>query len=213
MFFAHIVRSRAAPAILRMGLAGGLCIALAWWTGGERWTAVLTSLMGLAISGAVVWYVRIVGGWAMNKEAMGFGDVTLMAMIGAFLGWQAGVLVFFLAPIAAIGVSVVRLLVWRDRSLPFGPYLCLASLGLMVGWPHVWAYIESLRTEIWLVPISLGACMVLLGPLMVVARLVTDAIAGPEDAPPTEPAANGPTEHAATAAPNDPPEEARESSP
>ena len=179
-------------------------IAFAWWCGQERWTAVLSSLLGLAISGAVVWYVRIIGQWAMSKEAMGFGDVTLMAMIGAYLGWQAGVLVFFLAPLAAIGVSVVRLALWRDRSLPFGPYLCLTAVAVCVRWPPIWEYLAGLGEIAWVVPASLAGCMLCLGPLMYVARRASDAIVGRPEEPTGEPTDDGePSTNSAAPAPGD----------
>jgi len=54
----------------------------------------------------MIWSVRIIGGWSLGREAMGFGDVTLLAMIGTFLGWQACLLVFFLAPFAGIVIGV-----------------------------------------------------------------------------------------------------------
>ena len=42
-----------------------------------------------------MWAVRIIGTLTLRQEAMGFGDVTLMAMIGAFTGWQSTLLIFF----------------------------------------------------------------------------------------------------------------------
>src|SRR6185295_3432257 len=56
----------------------------AWQGGGMLWPGILHSLCGLAIGGCIVWAVRISGTLALKKEAMGFGDVTLLAMIGAF---------------------------------------------------------------------------------------------------------------------------------
>ena len=52
--------------------------------------------------------VRVLGSQVLRREAMGFGDVTLMAMIGAFLGWQAAVLTFFLGAVLRPGPRVLE---------------------------------------------------------------------------------------------------------
>ena len=57
---------------------------------------------------------------------MGFGDVTLMAMIGAFMGWQPCMIVFFLSPFAGAVVGLVQWCLIRDNVIPYGPFLCLA---------------------------------------------------------------------------------------
>ena len=62
-------------------------------------------------------------------EAMGFGDVTLMAMIGSFLGWQTSPMVFFLAPLAGLVVGLIQWFAYRDNVIPYGPFLCLAARG------------------------------------------------------------------------------------
>ena len=92
----------------------------------------------MAASGGLVWLVRIIGTAALHREAMGFGDVTLMAMIGAFLGWQPCLVIFFLAPFAGLVVGVLRLILFRDREIPYGPFLCLATLLLIVRWHAIW---------------------------------------------------------------------------
>ena len=66
----------------------------------SAWAGLLTALVGLVGSGGIVWAVRLIGTAALRREAMGFGDVTLMMMIGTFLGWQACLIAFFLAPFA-----------------------------------------------------------------------------------------------------------------
>ena len=80
------------PALLAAG-AGG--ITLGWWCGSPGWPSLLTALVGMAFGGGLIWTVRVVAGGALGKEALGFGDVTLMAMIGTYLGWQAVPMVFF----------------------------------------------------------------------------------------------------------------------
>ena len=87
---------------------------------------MLTSLIGMAATGGLVWGVRLIGSFSLRREAMGFGDVTLMMMIGTFLGWQAGPILFFLSPFAAIVIGLAQLIFRRDDVIPYGPFLCLA---------------------------------------------------------------------------------------
>jgi leader peptidase (prepilin peptidase)/N-methyltransferase len=116
------------------------------------WQGFLVGLAGLLVGGGLTWFVRFVGSAALRREAMGFGDVTLMAMIGAFLGWQAAVLTFFLAPFFGLAHALERLISYvgkrlsghaassADREIPFGPYLSMAALVLLVTWPWVWPH-------------------------------------------------------------------------
>ena len=81
---------------------------------------------------------------------MGFGDVTLLGMIGAFLGWQAAVLTFFLAPFFGLAHAAWKLLIYlkkrlgggqlssADREIPYGPYLSMAAATLLFAWPYLW---------------------------------------------------------------------------
>jgi len=63
-----------------------------------------------------------------ETESMGGGDVKLLAMIGAFLGWKAAVLTFFLAPFFGIVVGMINLLRKKDHTIPYGPFLSLAAV-------------------------------------------------------------------------------------
>ena len=117
-----------------MWLVGTVGILAVWNGAGVEWKGLLTGLCGLAVGGGVVWAIRIIATWALNMEAMGFGDVTLMAMIGTMVGWQAALIAFFLSPFAAILIVLVRYLVTKDAYTPFGPYLCAGTLMTIVGW-------------------------------------------------------------------------------
>jgi hypothetical protein len=97
---------------------------------------------------------------------MGFGDVTLMMMIGAFLGWQAGLVVFFFAPFAGLAVGVVRWALHSDDVIPYGPFLCLAALGVVVGWAAVWNRVQAAFSIGWLVPAAFFVCLLLMGLML-----------------------------------------------
>ena len=71
-------------------------------------------------------------------EAMGFGDVTLMAMIGAVIGWQGSILTFFLSPIAGLLIVMVVFVINRDPRTPYGPYLCVGTLLVVWFWDDVY---------------------------------------------------------------------------
>ncbi len=104
-----------------------------WIADHPHWHGLAVSLAGLVVGGGSVWVVRILGQWVLKREAMGFGDVILMATIGSFLGWQPTLIVFFLAPLCALVVVAACLVFRRDREIPYGPYLSLATLVVIVG--------------------------------------------------------------------------------
>ena len=62
-----------------------------------------------------------------ETESMGGGDVKLLAMIGAFLGWQKALVTFFLAPFFGALIGIINLLVKKDHTIPYGPFLSLAA--------------------------------------------------------------------------------------
>ena len=119
-------------------LVGGGFIATVWSLGDPYWGGLFTSLVGLAVGGGVIWAIRIVATWALRIEAMGFGDVTLMAMIGAFVGWQAALIAFFLSPFAAIAIVLIRYIITRDTYTPFGPYLCAGTVLSILFWDRIY---------------------------------------------------------------------------
>jgi leader peptidase (prepilin peptidase)/N-methyltransferase len=107
-------------------------------------------LAGLMVGAGLVQAVRSIAGFILRREAMGFGDVTLLGMIGAFMGWQAAVLTFFLAPFFGLTHAAWTMAVyWKkrlsgsqlsssDREIPFGPYLSMAAASLLFLWPWLW---------------------------------------------------------------------------
>jgi len=99
----------------------------------QKWLAgLLGSVFGFMIGGAVVWTTRIFGSLAFRREAMGAGDVELMAMVGAVLGPASPVIAFFLAPFFGLGWAVTRLITHRTREIPYGPFLSMATVVVMV---------------------------------------------------------------------------------
>ncbi len=157
----------------------GLCvIGSVWLLGGASWQALLTSITGLVFGGGLIWAVRIIGQIALGKEAMGFGDVTLMAMIGTFLGWQPCLMIFFLSPFAALIIAVSQWLLTRRRDIAFGPYLCLAGLIVIVKWNAVWNFAAPIFAAGWLVPAVVTVCLLLMLGLLMCWRIIERLIFG-----------------------------------
>ncbi len=89
-------------------------------------------VFGLLVGGALIWGTRILGTLAFGREAMGMGDVHILAAIGAVAGWQVGVLTFFAAPLFGL-VWALHLLISRGRrELPYGPWLAVGALVVML---------------------------------------------------------------------------------
>jgi leader peptidase (prepilin peptidase)/N-methyltransferase len=126
---------------LRRALGAVLAVAMAaaWWGGGRAHGGLMASLVGIAAGGGLVWATRAGASLAMGREAMGLGDVTLMAMVGAWLGWQAAVITFFLGVFLGAGFAAVRRAVDDDTEMPFGPSLGLGAAVTLVAWRPLWA--------------------------------------------------------------------------
>jgi leader peptidase (prepilin peptidase) / N-methyltransferase len=89
---------------------------------------VLASLAGLATGYGVTWGIRALGGVVFKREAMGFGDVKLMGMIGAFLGWQQALLTMLLGCVFGALIGGIGSLFGGASKIPFGPYLALGAV-------------------------------------------------------------------------------------
>jgi prepilin signal peptidase PulO-like enzyme (type II secretory pathway) len=161
-YFASIPREPGWWKMLVLAALGGVAIAMTWRAGGASWQALLSSLVGLAVGGGTVWAVRIVGWISLREEAMGFGDVTLMAMIGAFLGWQASVMIFFGGPLLAVLIAVAQAVTTGRRDLPYGPYLCGMTAIVMVKWPWFWRQFGEIFALGWLLPSVLVLCLAMM---------------------------------------------------
>jgi len=91
---------------------------------------VVGALLGIAVGGGVIWAIRILGTWYFKQEAMGFGDVKLMAFLGGFLGWEETLLCIFLGAFLGSVVGVALKLtgkIGKYGHIPFGPYLALGA--------------------------------------------------------------------------------------
>ncbi len=88
--------------------------------------SVPESAIGSIVGGGLLWLVAILGSMALKREAMGGGDIKMMAMLGAFLGWQGALLTIFLG--ALLGTLVFLPIAYRsDRLVPFGVFLALGG--------------------------------------------------------------------------------------
>jgi len=85
------------------------------------------SMLGIFVSGGMIFLCGVIGKLILRKDAMGFGDVKLMGVIGGFLGWKLGVATFFLAPFFGLLFAIPRLISKKGKMIPYGPFLSLAA--------------------------------------------------------------------------------------
>lgn len=92
-----------------------------------EWRIFLDSLLGMLLGGGSLFLMGLIAGWLLNKEAMGGGDVKLMAACGIYLGFHS-TLAALLFAFYASAIVVIVLLVFkklkRNQKIPFGPFLC-----------------------------------------------------------------------------------------
>ena len=92
------------------------------------------SLIGAAVGGGVLYGVILVYYLLTKREGMGMGDVKLLAMIGAFLGWKSLPFVLLVSSFTGTLVGVgLMILARKDRryAVPFGPFLSLGAVSYL----------------------------------------------------------------------------------
>jgi leader peptidase (prepilin peptidase)/N-methyltransferase len=121
-----------------IGIFLGIILSILFPTlqGSFTWrNAFLNSVLGAVIGGGLIYLTGFLGQLAFKKESMGGGDVKLMAMLGAFLGWKMAILIFFLAPFFGAPIGIYMKFVKKQDIIPYGPYISLASFITMI-----WGY-------------------------------------------------------------------------
>lgn len=134
-------------------------------------SGLFNALVGMVVGLILIWAVRIVGRWSLGQESMGFGDVMLMGMLGAFVGWQGTLIVFFLAPFAGILFGFFRIMFGMQREIPYGPFLCLGCVVYLLFRNLFWQFFEPLLNDPLMVLILFTVGIVMLGVLLWAWRL------------------------------------------
>ncbi|MDX2263320.1 MAG: prepilin peptidase [Gemmatimonadales bacterium] len=109
------------------GAITGLMFAFAG--GALGWQA---ALLGAAVGYGLLWLIAVVGQKAFGEEAMGGGDVKMMAMIGAFLGWQGVLLTLFLGALIGTLIFLPMRLMGKEKLVPFGIFLAIGAAAYWV---------------------------------------------------------------------------------
>jgi leader peptidase (prepilin peptidase) / N-methyltransferase len=129
--------------VLRVSMITGIIIAVLWvisvfmfspndrQTYSDAYSGLLHASVGALLAGGLTWCLRALYFYIRGIEGMGLGDIKMISIVGAFLGWQGAFLVVLLA--AILGVVVGVILAFRSKqglktSLPFGVCLGIASL-------------------------------------------------------------------------------------
>jgi leader peptidase (prepilin peptidase)/N-methyltransferase len=91
----------------------------------------LNSLLGILLGGGSLLLVAYGYQWLTGKEGMGGGDIKLLAMMGAFLGWKSILFIIFASSLVGSVIGITIMLVQKKDSklaIPFGPYLAFGAV-------------------------------------------------------------------------------------
>jgi leader peptidase (prepilin peptidase)/N-methyltransferase len=106
----------------------------------------LDSLIGLALGGGSLWLMGEIYFRIRHEEGMGFGDVKMLAMIGAFLGWKLMLLTLIISSFigSIVGISMIVLKRGDMKyALPFGTFLAVGALVAAVAGERIVSWYAS----------------------------------------------------------------------
>lgn len=95
----------------------------------EIFTPLQSAVWGAVAGYLVLWVIYWIFKLTTGKEGMGYGDFKLLAMLGAWMGWQQLPMIIVLSSFSGALLGGLLILLGRDRShpIPFGPYLAIAG--------------------------------------------------------------------------------------
>jgi len=121
---------------------GGLVLGL-FFAAFAGTTGLLHAVIGAAVGFGLLWIVGQGGTWLFKEEAMGGGDIKMMAMVGAFVGWQGVLLTVFLGALAGTLIFLPLTLLGRKKLVPFGVFLSAgAAITFLLG-PSIMSWYQS----------------------------------------------------------------------
>lgn len=81
----------------------------------------------------IMYLIRLFGNFIFKKDSMGGGDIKMMVFVSFIIGWKLSIVVIFIASFLALPISIFNMYKKNEHMLPFGPYLAVASLILLLG--------------------------------------------------------------------------------
>ena len=143
----------------------------AWYDRHRVLHSLAISSAGIVAGGGLTLLVRGLSSRVLGQEAMGLGDVTLMAMIGSFLGWQAVVLTFAVAPLTGLVAALIGKVTVNRPYLPYGPCLSAAALVVIFNWSWLWAETRLMFSDLVGLALLGGIGIVAMALLLALLRL------------------------------------------
>ncbi|KPK25158.1 MAG: peptidase A24 [Nitrospira bacterium SG8_3] len=110
------------------GILVGLAATSVFRLNGLSW---MDSLIGIVVGGGSLYLIGLIFKWLRGKEGMGLGDVKLLAMIGAWMGYLALPYIVLISSLTGAIIGGGSLLLTRRRfseTIPYGPFLVLGTL-------------------------------------------------------------------------------------
>lgn len=154
-----------------------------WMKHHQHWHGLAWSIAGACAGATLTWLLRAVSGAILGYPALGLGDVTLMAMIGAYLGWQPTLCVLAFAPLVGLVVGPMIRITTGRSFVAYGPYLVCSAFVVLCTWRWVWADYFQLRivfshwpSVLGLIGVSLIALIVLLTALRLFRSVPADGL-------------------------------------
>jgi len=125
---------------------GGLVVGLLFGLPGGV-PGIAHALLGAVVGFGVLWAVGAAGTKLFKEDAMGGGDIKMMAMVGAFLGWDGVLLTIFLGALLGTLIFVPLSLLGKKRLVPFGVFLSLGAAATYLIGPRIIIWYQTFLAQ------------------------------------------------------------------